>query len=291
MEIPPAIIFSGLLEGSIYALLGLGMSMIIGVMRIVNSAHGDLMVFAAFVNYWTFTILGLDPFITLLLSIPILFLLGVVIQGLIVAPTIRLAENQMTASMVVTFSLALLISQTEFIVWTPTYRVITTDYSSWILFLGGMNLNAVRVATLFSAILVAVMLHLILTKTMFGKSMRACKDERDAAMMMGVNFGRVALKTFGLSSALAAIAGLFFIMTHTLNPGLGINFTVKAFVVLIIGGMGSVVGPLVAGLMIGVIENLAGFVIGGIYKDTVTFIVLLIILTIRPTGILGRVEA
>ncbi len=281
---------SGLLEGAIYSLIGIGIGLIIGVMRIINYTHGDLMIFAAFINFWMFSLLGLDPFLTLAISVPVTFGAGVFIQKFIVGPAISRVEFQTSASLIVTYGLALLIFQSEFIFWTPNMRRIQTPYTGLTIGSGDFTFNLMRVLGLVIAVAVAVGLSILLSKTNFGKAMRACTQDREAAMIMGVNFDKTAYLTFGLSAIVAALAGLLYIITHVLNPGYGITFTIKGFIVLLFGGMGSMYGPLLAGLIIGLAENLGAFTFGGLYKDTIAYLILLIILLVRPRGILGRVE-
>ncbi|WP_309493271.1 branched-chain amino acid ABC transporter permease [Candidatus Hecatella orcuttiae] len=288
--IPPEVLISGILEGSIYSLIAIGLSQIIGVMRIINYTHGDLMIFGAMISFWLFTLFGLDPLLSLVIIVPLTLGAGMFIQKFIVGPSIRKVELQSSASMVITFGLALVIMQSEFIVWSPNLRSIETSYTALNFMVGGVLVNLMRVLALLMAVAVAVLLHLTLSRTGLGRAIRACTQDREAAMMLGVNFEKTAYLTFGLSTALASVAGLLWILTHVLNPGLGIAFTVRGFIVLILGGMGSIAGPFIAGIIVGLLENIGIYVFGGVFRDTVVYVILFLVLLLRPRGILGKVE-
>jgi len=292
LEIPLVnLIVAGILEGSIYALIALGISLIIGVMNIVNVAHGDLMIFGAISAFWLCSLFGMDPFLTIVIVVPLTFGAGVFIQKFIVGPSIRHVEYATTASLIVTYGLALIIMQSEFLVWSPDYRIITTSYTGTNVAVGDYSFNLMRLIGLAVVIGIFILLRLMTGKTGFGRAIRACTQDRDAARTLGVNFEKMAYLTFGLSASLASIAGLLYILTHVLNPAYGFTLTIKGFVALILGGMGSLAGPLIAGLLIGVFENLGVYYFGGLWKDTVPYIILLIVLLIRPRGILGKEEA
>lgn len=288
---PTEVVVSGLLEGAILSLLALGLSLIFGVMKIVNVAHGDFMIFGAFITFWLFSLWGIDPFISLLVSVPLLFLVGMLVYKFIVGPSIRHTEHLMSASMLVTYGLALFIAQAELLTWSPNYRRVITSYSASAFTIGDVQINIVRLIVLISAIAITGLLFFTLQKTKFGRALRACSYDREAAMYMGVNFDRMAYITFGISLSILSLAGMLYMLIRFLNPASGLFFTIKAFVVLIVGGMGSIAGPLLVGLGLGVSENLGAYYISPLYKDIVAYMILLLILTVRPTGLFGRRES
>jgi len=284
------LLITGILEGALYSIMAMGLALILGVMRIVNIAHGDLMVFGSLISFWLFNIYGIDPMIGLLIVVPFVFAVGYLIQNFVIGPGIERTEAQTTASLIITYGLALIISQSEFIAWTGNFRAIVVPYTVTNIQIGSLSINMMRLLALGIIVLAAFFTAVLLAKTTFGKAIRACAQDRDAAQTLGIDFKKMANMTFGFSAALAALGGVLYITTHIVNPAQGISFTVKAFVALVVGGMGSVVGPFAAGLTIGVAETLGVYFLGGLWKETIAYLTLIIILLLRPRGILGVEE-
>jgi branched-chain amino acid transport system permease protein len=278
---------NGVLEGAVYGLLALGLTLVFGVMRIMNISHGDFGIFGAYISYWFLVKFGVDPFTSLTIIVPLLFLLGLLVQRVLISPAISDPSLQVQASVMITWGLALLISNGEIILWSPDYRSIIVPYSYVSFYLSGIVINLPRVLVLLSAVLITGF-YVLFLRTKVGKAISACTQDREAAVLMGVNFNKLAGITFGISTATAAISGMLFALTHTLYPALGFQLNLKALTVMVFGGIGSMSGALIGGLVLGMAESIVSFFIGATYKDLVSFLLLVAILLTKPTGIRGK---
>jgi len=286
-EIIAEVIVRALVEGAAYSLLAVGLTLIFGAMRVLNIAHGDLAVLGAYICYWLLVIFHIDVFIGLLFVVPLMFLIGWGVQKFIINPAVSIPQFQVQASYIITYGLALFISNQELIAWTADYRSLTVAYSYLSISVLGVTINAPRLAVLSVTVIVSA-LYMLFLRTRLGRAIRACTQDREAALLMGINFNKLAGFTFGISAATAAVGGMLFALTYTLYPAVGLQLTIKAVTVMIFGGIGSVGGALAAGLLLGITEALVTFVVGATYKDLVAFMLLVIILLIRPTGIVRK---
>jgi branched-chain amino acid transport system permease protein len=277
-------IIGGLMEGGLYALIGLGLSIIFGVMGIVNLAHGQLMMIASYITYWLFILWGVDPFISIPASMAVLFVLGWLIQKFTLNPII---EDPMM-SLLLTYGIALLLENTALSLWTADYRLIATAYSTKAIEVSGLVVNFQRLAIIAITFIVMIVFYLLLTRTWFGKAMRACAQDRETAMLMGINFNQVACFTFALCASIVAVAGSLYVTTHYITPISGGLFTLKAFCIVVLGGMGSVIGATAGGFLLGITEALTSMYISTTYKDMIGFIFLIVMLIIKPSGLFGK---
>ncbi len=276
---------NGLLIGGTYATIALGLSLVWGVLNVVNIAHGAFVMVGAYATYWLFTLYHVDPFLALPLAGAVLFLLGYPLQRLLINQVIRAS---FLITFLLTFGLELLITNIALAAWTPDIRSVTTTYSGWSLPLGPLALPAVRVVTVAVAVLVAVLLHLLMTRTRLGSAIRATASDLEAARLMGIPIAHVYALTFAIAAATAGIAGGLVSLSFPIYPAMGAGYTFIGFVVCVLGGLGSVPGALVGGLLFGLLQAYAAAWLGPNYNNIVAFGVLVLLLLIRPTGLLGR---
>ncbi len=279
------VLVNGILLGGIYALIGVGFSLVWGIMNIINVAHGAFIMLGAFIAFWVFTLLGLDPLLSLPLTMGVLFLLGYGTQKALINRVIR-APLFMT--LIVTFGLELLLMNAALILWTATPRSVITSYSSDALTFGDVRIPTARLLISVVALLLTGALQLFLTHTRVGNAIRATRMDLEAAQLTGVRIDRVYALTFGLGAAMAGAAGALISTISAITPVMGIGYTGKAFAVCVLGGLGSITGALVGGLLLAMIEVVAGSVIGPSYQDLISYLVLVLVLAVFRRGVLGR---
>ncbi len=275
----------GLLLGGMYALIAIGMTLIMGVMKIINLAHGALVMVAMYVTFVCYKYLGLDPYIGMFIAMPVLFLLGCLIQRCLINRLVEvesiLPENQV----LLTVGIMLVLTETIRLIFKSDYQSVTTGYSNKAFLIGDMSISIPMAVGFLIAMAFTYLLHLFLTRTDLGRSIRATSQDRDAAVFMGVNASRVTVITFGLGSALAAAGGSLLLPIFYLWPDVGHLFTAKSFIITILGGMGSTVGAIFGGVTLGVAESLGATYISMGYKDVVGLVIFLLVLLFLPGGL------
>jgi branched-subunit amino acid ABC-type transport system permease component/ABC-type branched-subunit amino acid transport system substrate-binding protein len=279
---------SGLLTGGIYALIGIGLTVIFGVMRVVNFAHGALVMAGMYATYFIFTWLRIDPFLSLALVMPAMFAVGVGLQKVFIAPVLKAPElNQL----LLTEGVSILLINIALIVFTGNYLTMTTSYAGATMQMGGVSVSLPQTAAFAIALGLTAGFYIFLMRTDTGRKIRATAQDSEAAQLLGVNIKRIQALTFGLGVAAAGAAGtLLMPIYYRVEPNAGSPFTLKAFVVVVLGGMGSVTGALVGGIVLGIAESLGAVYISTGYKDAVAFVIFLLVLTLRPSGLLGKVK-
>jgi branched-chain amino acid transport system permease protein len=284
MEVFLQTLVSGLLKGGLYALIGIGMTLIMGVMRIINLAHGQLMMVAMYVTLVLFQYLHLDPYAALLITMPALFLLGMIIQKFFLNPLMRvesiLPENQV----LMTVGIGMVLTEIIRFIFTSNYQSVQTWYSDKTFFIGGISFSVALCIAFAFAVLLTVALFLFLLKTDLGRSIRAVSQDEEAARLLGINADRIKIITFGLGSALVASAGTLLMPIYYLFPDIGGPFTRKAFVITILGGLGSTVGAIFGGVTLGLAEALGATYIGMDYEDMIGLIIFILVLLFLPGG-------
>lgn len=281
-------LLSGLLVGGVYALIGIGLSLIFGVMRVINFAHGDLMVVGMYLTWGLFAVFKIDPYVALVIVIPAMFLFGGLLQKVFINRVLdALPQNQI----LLTIGLGLILSNILMMAFTSDYRILTTSYSSASFTLGGISVSQPLLRSFLVTLVLTAGLGLFLRYTDLGQAIRATAQDRDAAQLMGIHVKRMSILAFGLGTALAGAAGALVAPTYYIYPQAGGSFTLKAFVITVLGGMGSIPGAALGGLIIGVAESLAGAYLSSGWKEVVVYALFLVVLLVKPSGLMGRSRA
>ncbi|HET7824418.1 MAG TPA: branched-chain amino acid ABC transporter permease, partial [Anaeromyxobacter sp.] len=277
-------LLSGLLVGGVYALIGIGLTIIFGVMRVINFAQGDLLMLGMYASWWIFTRMGIDPYLSLLMVAPLLFLWGAFLQKVLINRVLNaLPQNQI----LLTIGLGLIMSNAMLLVFTSDYRILTTSYSSSSFDVLGLSVSQPLLYSFVVTAVITTALFLFLQRTDTGQAIRATAQDREAAQLMGINVRWASVLAFGIGSALAGTAGALIAPTYYIFPQVGSTFTLKAFVIVVLGGMGSIVGATLGGLIIGVTESLAAIYVASGLKELVVFVLFLALLLFKPSGLLG----
>ncbi len=279
---------SGLLLGGLYAVTALGLSMVFGVMRLVNVAHGELLLLAAYLNFSISNALGIDPLLIALLLIPLMFLIGYPLQRWIFNPLMHRGDEP---PLLAAFGLSIILQNVLLLIWNADTRTLTTSYSDQ-----GIQLLGVRVSLLYLiAFLLSIVLiggmHLFVTRSYMGKAIRASAQDASTAQVMGINPERIYILTYAIGAATAALGGTLIGMTFSFVPTSGLTWLLKGFVVVVLGGMGSIVGMLGAGFILGAAEGIGGAIAGTGYRDMIGFLIFIVVLILRPRGLFGRSHA
>ena len=277
----------GILLGGIYGLVSIGLNLIFGVVRIVNFAQGELVMFGMYGSYYAYTYFHLSPYLSVFIVAPLVGLLGMAIQRLVIQPLTDEPNMQIFA----TFGLLMFFQNAMLAVSRGEAYSVGGAAGSGVIELGDLKLSTVRVVTLAAVTLITIGLHLFLSRTMAGRSIRAVTQDKRAARAMGINVERTFLITFGIGAALAGMAGALLTPIYSITPAVGGNFILAAFAVVVLGGLGSVWGAYIGGLIVGVVEAFAGYYIDPALRSAVWFVIVLIVLVVRPAGLLGQVGA
>jgi branched-chain amino acid transport system permease protein len=279
------ILVTGVLVGGIYALVAIGLNLVFGVIRVVNFAHGEFLMLGMYAAYLAST-WGLSPYVSSwLLVAPAGFLLGMAVQRFVIQ---RLLDNQLM-QMFATFGLIIVFQNAVLAVTRGEPKSTRTAASTATLDVFGVAVSVPRLIVLLVAIALTFVLVVFLKRTISGTAMRAVAQDRNTAALMGINVHRVYLLTFGLSASLAAVAGALLAPVYTATPSIGFQFVLPAFAVVVLGGLGSVPGSLVGGLLVGVVEQLSGFYLDPALKQAVWFTLFVVALVFRPQGLFGQV--
>jgi len=279
----------GLLVGGLYGLAAVGLSLVFGVLKMLNVAHGELIMLGGYAGFWLFTLWRIDPFVSLVPSALGLFLAGILLYQVLFSRLIYFPEEpKIKNSILIGFGLTLIVQTVAILAWTADERAITTAYAGAVLPIGGVVVPLSRLAALGVAFLTLGGLHLFLYRTLPGKAIRATAEDIEAASLAGIPVPTVFLFAFGLGSALAGIAGTLVSTTGAISPAIGLNWTLKAVIVVVLGGMGNIFGTFVAGLFLGVAESTSGFFLGNAYREVMGLVLFLLVLSLRPQGLFTR---
>lgn len=279
---------SGIMVGALYGLAALGLSLVFGVLKILNVAHGELIMMGGYISFWAFSLYGIDPFVSVLLVLPIMFLFGLVLHLGLFARIVRAdEEHRIKNSLLIGFGLTLVFHNLAILLWTADDRAITTAYSVAAITLGNVRLPLARMAGLLISFLAAFGLDWFLERTDFGKSIRATAEDWQIAALTGIDIHRTYLITFAIGSALAGLAGTLVALGYSISPSIGLGWTLKALIVVVLAGLGSMRGTFFAGILLGVAENSSAFLLGNQYREIVGVVLFLIVLSLRPQGLFG----
>ena len=275
----------GLLMAGVYSLIALGLSLIFGVMKITNFAHGALMTLGMYVAYQASVSLGLMPYLALPLALIVLFLVGFGMQRLLIHP-IRNAPTH--NQLLVTLGASMVLENLILLIWSPNYKNIAVPGFEKAFVFGGFTINKPRLIAFFVAVLVTCLIYLLLYRTDLGRAIRATSMNQEGAELMGISIKQINAIAFGIGTMCAGAAGVLVTPMLYVYPTIGGTFQLKCFVIAVLGGMGSLWGALIAGLIVGIAESLSGFYLGGTWSDMVIYAIFVLVLLFKPTGLMGK---
>jgi len=279
------ILIGGILQGGIYALGAFGLSIIFGVLHILNVAHGDVLMLGGLFTYWLVMAKGLSPLEALLIVLPLFFLVGILFQWLFIRPTAgKSAHEFLIASILVTLGVSLMVAD---ITAASMTQPVSVTFPMPTVQLAGLTVSTVRLLFLGLILVLTAAVHLFLQRTFVGRGIRAVIQNREGAMLVGVNIPRVSMLTFGMGTALTAVAGTLYVVLLPVDPYMGIPLTMKYLAIVVLGGVGNLVGALSGSMILGLTEALVGFYLGTEWSLTVAFFLLVLILLVRPRGLFG----
>lgn len=279
----------GLLVGGLYGLAAVGLSLVFGVLTMLNVAHGELIMLGGYVSVWLFTLWGVDPFLSGLAAGPLLFLVGAGLFWALFRHLVSFREEmKIKNSILIGFGLALVLQTLAITTWGADERAVTPAYAGQVLRLGSVVIPLSRLAALVLAFLVLGGVHLFLSRTRRGTAIRATAEDEHGAALVGIPIAATFLTAFALGSGLAGVAGTLVSVSDAISPTIGLHWTLKALIVIVLGGMGNVFGTFVGGLFLGVTESMSGFLLGNAYREVVGLVMFLLVLSIRPQGLFTR---
>jgi branched-chain amino acid transport system permease protein len=279
------ILTSGLLIGLMFSLIAVGLNLIFGVMDIVNFAHGEFLMISMYIAYWLFTLLNLDPVYSLPICALVMFALGVATHKFLIS---RILNAPMLAQIFATFGLMIFLQSLAFYLWKPDYRTIGKSLLTGRIEVLGIFIGRPQLFSALGALATAGILFFLINRTELGRALRATSEDREAAALMGINTDRMYAFAWGLGSACVGVAGAFLATFYPIFPQVGAVFGLTAFVVVVLGGFGSITGAFIAGIIVGVIQVSGGILFEPAFKNIFVYSLFLIVVFIRPQGLLGK---
>lgn len=279
---------SGLLIGGIYSLIALGLNIVFGTMRVVNFAQGVLLMAGMFLAYWLWELGGVHPYLSPLVTVPVLFALGYLIQRALVSPLLaRERAREPMSVLLVTLGLALVLENLALLLFSADFKTVSTDLSLATFKVGGLIVSVPRLVGMGAMVATCLALYLFFTRTDLGRAIRATGQDREVARLMGIDDARIYGIAYALSAALMGIAAAVLLPFFYVHPAVGTSFLLKVFVIVVLGGIGSMPGAALGGLIVGVIEGVVGLYVQAAAAQIVLFAVFVAILFLRPAGLLG----
>ncbi|WP_104081441.1 branched-chain amino acid ABC transporter permease [Cryobacterium sp. Y11] len=285
MEILIQTLVAGVLLGGVYALVSVGLNLLFGVVRVINFAHGEFVMIGMYIAFWLWAGLGLDPYVSLLIVAPAMFLLGVIFQRGIIQPIQGTSANM---KIFVTVGISIILQNLALFLWGGQHRTVSTSYSTSVFNLGGVTISVGRLIAFIGALVLVAALFYIMNRTMTGTVLRAIAEDGPTAVLVGIPVKKFYFVATGISVMLAGVAGVMLTPFTSASPMFGFHMTLIAFIVVVIGGMGSMVGSLVGGVLLGAIETLAGTYISPALQQAVLFAIFIIVVLVRPQGLFGK---
>ncbi len=276
------VIVSGLLAGSVYGMVALGLGLVFGVMRVINIAHGTLLTLGAYTTFWWFRLLGVNPYLSLLLSMPLMFIVGLLLQRALVA---RVVDAPELSSLLLTFGISIALVNTLQLAFTSDIRSVEFLTGSYVV--GDIAVSKSRLIAFVFALAITGVAVWFLRTTRFGKAIRATSQSRELALACGIDVRRVHAYAFGVASALAGAGGTLIAVMVAIQPQMGQVYTIKSFLVIVLGGAGNYPGALLGGLLLGLVEQLTSLLLTTQVSEAAAYILLVLVLLLRPRGLLG----
>jgi branched-chain amino acid transport system permease protein len=285
LEIVLPAMLNGIATGAVYALVALGLTLIYGVLHIVNFAHGSLLMLALYGVYFLYTLLGIDPYLALPIIVPVMFVLGYVLQRTVIATASHGREDNI---LLVTLGLSIVSDNLALYLWSADTRTINPSYAFDTVDLGVAFIAVPKLVSFIGALIVTGLLWLLIQRTDLGKAIRAVARERQGARLVGIDVEHIFAMSFGIGIACVGAAACLLLPSYYAHPGVGESFVVVAFTIVVLGGMGSFVGALIGGFIIGLTESLGGLFLGENLGRIGVFVIFIAILLFRPTGLFGQ---
>jgi len=279
---------NGILLGGLYGAVALGLSLIFGVMRVINFAHGSFLMVGMFIPFWLWHFGGLNPYIATIFTVPALFLLGYFIQSTVLSALFtreRAMVVEPLSVLLVTAGIGLILDNLALILFGPNFRAVKMDFASSTFQLGMLTINNTRLIALLASIGITLALSYFLSSTDMGRSIRATSQNRDAAALAGINVARIYNITFGVGCAVLGIVGCVMLPFYYVSPSVGMAFGIRSFIVVVLGGIGSIPGSIFGGLIIGIVESVAGQFVTATSATIFSFIIFILVLFFRPKGL------
>lgn len=276
------VIISGLLAGALYSMVALGLALIYGVMRVINIAHGTLLMLGAYTTFWWFRLLGINPYLSLLVALPLMFFLGMLLQRTLVT---RVVDAPELSSLLLTFGISIALVNVAQLAFTSDVRSV--EFLTGAFLVGPFALSKSRLVSFAFALVITLLAFWFLQKTKLGKAIRATSQSSEVAMVCGINVQRIHLYSFGIASALAAAGGSLVAVIIAIQPEMGQVYTFKSFLVIVLGGAGNYPGALLGGMLLGLVEQLSSLFLTTQVSEAVAYVLLVLVLLLRPTGLLG----
>jgi branched-chain amino acid transport system permease protein len=278
-------IVSGVLLGGTFALLAAGFSLILGIAHVVNLSHPVFALVAAYITYWLLDLYGIDPLVSLVVVIPVLFLLGVILERTVIRETARRTKDLTSASLVLTFGIIIIVENLLLLFCKATPRLVTTSYSGKSLFIGNIAFPINHLISFGVAVITVGVIYVFLQHTYLGRAARAVWQDREGALLTGISIDRVNAVTYGISLASAGVAGTCMSLMYSIEPATHYSWITFAFAVVILGGVGSILGTAVAGLIIGLVIGISSALIPLTWINLVLFGIIILLLVVKPSGL------
>jgi len=276
---------SGILLGGVYALVSIGLTLIFGVLDVVNFAHGEFLMIGMYAVFWFCTLLHIDPYVSLLLVAPLLFFIGLFVGRTVIRQTIGAPSS---VQIFATVGLSLILMNGALVLWKADFRSVPTSYGSGALTLGPVFIGYPQLMSFIGALVFSAMLFPFLRYTYLGKAIRATAQDRRAAMLMGIDIQKIYIFTFGIGIALVGIASSLLAPIYSIYPGIGAQFVLVAYVAVVLGGLGNIPGAILGSLIIGITETFSGFFISPGWRQAIYYAVFILVLIFRPQGLFGQ---
>lgn len=276
------VVISGLLAGALYSMVALGLALIFGVMRVINIAHGTLLMLGAYTTFWWFQLLGINPYLSLLVSMPLFFAIGLLLQRTLVT---RVVDAPELSSLLLTFGISIALVNLARLAFSADLRSV--EFLTGAFLIGPLALSKSRLISFTVAVAITLFAYWFLQRTKLGKAIRATSQSSEVAMVCGINVPRIHLYAFGIASALAAAGGSLVAVMVAIQPEMGQVYTFKSFLVIVLGGAGNYPGALLGGMLLGLVEQLSSLFLTTQLSEAVAYLLLVVVLLLRPTGLLG----
>ena len=279
------LLISGILLGGVYALVSIGLTLIFGVLDVVNFAHGEFLMIGMYAVFWLCTLLHMDPYLSILLVAPLLFFIGLFVGRTVIQQTIGAPSS---VQIFATVGVSLILMNGALVLWKADFRSVATTYGSGALAIGPIFIGYPQLISFIGAIFFSAMLFPFLRYTYIGKAIRATAQNRRAAMLMGIDIQRIYVFTFGIGISLVGIASALLAPIYSIHPAIGSQFVLVAYVAVVLGGLGNIPGAILGSIIIGITETFSGFFISPGWRQGIYYAVFIMVLIFRPQGLFGQ---